>query len=41
VRWSGTEPKLRVMIEGPKQDRIQAMANGIAAEAKKEFKAAK
>jgi len=41
VRWSGTEPKLRVMIEGPKQDRIEAMANGIAAEAKKEFKAAK
>ena len=41
VRWSGTEPKLRVMIEGPKQDRIQAMANDIAAEAKKEFKAAR
>ncbi len=40
VRWSGTEPKLRVMIEGPKQDRIQTMADGIAAEAKKEFKAA-
>jgi phosphoglucosamine mutase len=36
VRWSGTEPKLRVMIEGPKQDRIKAMANDIAAEAKKE-----
>jgi phosphoglucosamine mutase len=41
VRWSGTEPKLRVMIEGPKQDRINAMANGIAEEAKKEFKAAR
>jgi phosphoglucosamine mutase len=36
VRWSGTEPKLRVMIEGPKQDRIKAMANDIAAEAEKE-----
>ncbi|MBT8470770.1 MAG: phosphoglucosamine mutase [Deltaproteobacteria bacterium] len=41
VRWSGTEPKLRVMIEGPKQDRIEAMANGIAAEAKREFKLAR
>ena len=41
VRWSGTEPKLRVMIEGPKQDRIQSMADGIAAEAKKEFKLAR
>jgi hypothetical protein len=28
------------MIEGPKQDRIQTMADGIAAEAKKEFKTA-
>jgi phosphoglucosamine mutase len=41
VRWSGTEPKLRVMIEGPKQDRIEAMANGIAAEVKKDFKLAR
>jgi phosphoglucosamine mutase len=41
VRWSGTEPKLRVMIEGPKQDQIEAMANGIAAAAKKEFELAR
>ena len=39
VRWSGTEPKLRVMIEGPKQGRIRTMAQGIADEAKREFHA--
>ncbi len=32
VRYSGTEPKARVMIEGPDQARIQAMANDIATE---------
>lgn len=41
VRWSGTEPKLRVMIEGPEQDRITSMANGIAEEAAEEFNVAR
>ncbi len=41
VRWSGTEPKLRVMIEGPEQDRITSMANGIAEQATEEFKVAR
>jgi phosphoglucosamine mutase len=26
VRWSGTEPKLRVMLEGPREDRIRGWA---------------
>lgn len=39
VRWSGTEPKLRVMIEGPKLDLITRMANEIAEAAKRDLTA--
>ena len=37
VRWSGTEPKLRVMIEGPTQDQIETLAHAIANRAKEEI----
>lgn len=37
VRWSGTEPKLRVMVEGPDDTRIQRLAEGIADEARRDL----
>ena len=37
VRWSGTEPKLRVMVEGPNQRRIDKLAAGIAKVAEREL----
>jgi phosphoglucosamine mutase len=37
VRWSGTEAKLRVMLEGPKEDRIRAYAKELIADAKKDL----
>jgi phosphoglucosamine mutase len=36
VRWSGTEPKLRIMIEGPKEDKIRTWAKDLAAAARKD-----
>jgi phosphoglucosamine mutase len=38
VRWSGTEPKLRVMVEGPDESAIRAMADTIAEAARLELR---
>lgn len=38
VRWSGTEPKLRVMVEGPDEDAIRGMAQAIADTAQQELR---
>jgi phosphoglucosamine mutase len=37
VRWSGTEAKLRVMIEGPGRDQIKKLADGIVEEARRDL----
>ncbi len=39
VRWSGTEPKLRFMAEGPKRDQLQTMVAELAQAARKDLKA--
>jgi phosphoglucosamine mutase len=36
VRWSGTEPKLRIMLEGPDEDRLRTWAKDLAAAAKQD-----
>lgn len=37
VRWSGTEPKLRVMVEGDDADRIQSLAEGMIEAAREDL----
>jgi len=36
VRWSGTEPKLRVMLEGPKEDRLRTWAKDLVEAARRD-----
>ena len=36
IRWSGTEPKLRIMLEGPNEDQLQIWAKELAGAAKKD-----
>ncbi len=36
VRWSGTEPKLRIMLEGPREERIRAWAKELVDAAKRD-----
>ena len=38
VRWSGTEPKLRVMVEGPNEKAIRNLADSIAEAATQELR---
>jgi len=37
VRWSGTEPKLRVMVEGPDEERIATLAQDLVAAARQDI----
>jgi len=36
VRWSGTEPKLRIMLEGPREERIRAWARELVEAARQD-----
>ena len=36
VRWSGTEPKLRIMVEGPDEGRIGTIARDLVAAARED-----
>ncbi len=37
IRWSGTEPKLRIMLEGPREDRIRGWAKELAEAARQDL----
>jgi phosphoglucosamine mutase len=39
VRWSGTEPKLRLMLEGPDPDALRAMVSEMAEAARRDVAA--
>jgi phosphoglucosamine mutase len=39
VRWSGTEPKLRLMAEGPDPDKLEAMLADMADAARHDTRA--
>jgi phosphoglucosamine mutase len=41
VRWSGTEPKLRIMVEGGDEERIRGRARDLAAAAREDARAEK
>jgi phosphoglucosamine mutase len=36
VRWSGTEPKLRIMVEGPDEERLRRLAAELAGAARRD-----
>jgi phosphoglucosamine mutase len=39
VRWSGTEPKLRIMLEGPDEGQIRTWAKELADAARQDVTA--
>ncbi|MBX3228093.1 MAG: phosphoglucosamine mutase [Labilithrix sp.] len=39
IRWSGTEPKLRIMLEGPDEDQLRIWAKDLAGAAQKDARA--